>query len=43
MAPMKSDASGKDLMLGGLIQCAEAATLGMPFEVRAKKYLSSEN
>eukprot|EP01041_Mallomonas_annulata_P013877 gene13877-29532_t len=32
MAPSKS-ASPKDLVVGGLLQCVEAATLGMPFEV----------
>jgi hypothetical protein len=26
-----------DLLIGPLIQCAEAATLGMPFEVREEK------
>lgn len=32
MAPAKS-LDGKDIIYGGLLQCAEAATFGMPFEV----------
>ncbi|KAF8820625.1 putative MC family transporter [Cardiosporidium cionae] len=31
--PSSGKASWKDLMNGGILQCAEAATLGMPFEV----------
>jgi hypothetical protein len=32
MAPAKSTNS-KDLVVGGALQCLEAATLGLPFEV----------
>jgi len=33
MAPSGNNAGYKDLLLGGFLQCVEAATLGMPFEV----------
>ncbi len=33
MAPLSKNASPADLATGALLQCLEAATLGMPFEV----------
>ncbi len=33
MAPGSKSMNSKDLVTGGILQCVEAATLGLPFEV----------
>ena len=33
MAPGGKSLDAKDLLSGGVLQCAEAASLGLPFEV----------
>ena len=41
MGPKTTDP--KDLLIGGLLQCCEAASVGMPFEVRCLLTIVSIN